>query len=856
MDAAASEAVGGHLVGRFVTTSHPIRTEPEGTDVASGSESRTRRWLPDLLGIAWVVVAAIVVMVPALAHGWSLGPFDQLDRLGLSQHFGSGPAPAPHSPQTSDLIREIIPWTTLAWTQVHHGFLPLWNPYSALGAPLAFNWQSAAFSLPSLIGYLVPVRLDFTVQVILTLLIGGTGMYVLARVMRLGVIGAAMAATAFELSGSFMAVLGWPIASVMSWSGWLFVCTILVIRGRHRRRNVALFALVLALAVYAGEPDTLAVLIVALVVFVVVVLGTRARRFAVKEAVWRPVLDIASARSRDWAWPPRSSSPRPADRRLDPGDGASPRLSPVRDPAFDLPDVQRIGAGQQWIRGRGGVRQPVRCPRPGLHRHGCLSRSDRRRARGHGRGHPPSPAGGPRLRRRGRPHGVLRLRPPACLPAQRSSRARGDPVGPLPPGPRVRPGHPGRRGPGRPRCVRRTAGRCAIGWVPDSAPWPSYSLVIWAFGRGQLPPVEATIRAKSFIWPAAEVGVGLAVFGFLVVMGRRHRDRATGNPLLARSEPDRGSGPSDQLDGIPRRPGCAVVVLRHGLPGPHPEGDGPAEGGRLVDRRVREFVLPDAPDTRHPARREHRLRGPRAGHLRSADARSTCSPSWDLSAGKYPSANGPSYAVPVSLFCPAVKTLTEARLFGVGFVLEQGHRKGPPGSVFVKKLGDESLFRIPGAAVATLTPLGAGGSLPPTKSPGTAVPVTYPSASSWKLTTRAGTPQVLRLRLTDVPGWHASIDGKPLKLLRFNGAMFEAKVPAGQHTVELHYWPDTFTLGIVVAVGTAVRPPHRPRVRGSPVPAIPETDDGAARSAGRADPPRPSARGRTRGVGSRPHHVW
>ena len=63
-----------------------------------------------------VVVAAIVVMVPALAHGWSLGPFDQLNRLGLSQHFGLRHAhpPAPHNSQTSDLIREIIPWTTLA----------------------------------------------------------------------------------------------------------------------------------------------------------------------------------------------------------------------------------------------------------------------------------------------------------------------------------------------------------------------------------------------------------------------------------------------------------------------------------------------------------------------------------------------------------------------------------------------------------------------------------------------------------------------------------------------------------------------------------------------------------------------
>ena len=124
----------------------------------SEPEVHPRRWLPDLLGVAWVIVAAGAVMAPALWHGWSLGPFDQLSQLGLTQHS----QPIPHNSQVFDLIREIIPWTTLSWTQVHQGILPLWNPYSALGAPLAFNWQSATFSLPALVGYLVPVRLDYT----------------------------------------------------------------------------------------------------------------------------------------------------------------------------------------------------------------------------------------------------------------------------------------------------------------------------------------------------------------------------------------------------------------------------------------------------------------------------------------------------------------------------------------------------------------------------------------------------------------------------------------------------------------------------------------------------------------------
>lgn len=46
-------------------------------------------------------------------------------------------------------------------------------------------------------------------------------------------------------------------------------------------------------------------------------------------------------------------------------------------------------------------------------------------------------------------------------------------------------------------------------------------LAVWLFGRGHLSPIDAPIRERSFIWPALEVVVGLVVFGFLVVMGRR-----------------------------------------------------------------------------------------------------------------------------------------------------------------------------------------------------------------------------------------------------------------------------------------------------------------------------------------------
>ena len=45
-------------------------------------------------------------------------------------------------------------------------------------------------------------------------------------------------------------------------------------------------------------------------------------------------------------------------------------------------------------------------------------------------------------------------------------------------------------------------------------------VAIWIFGRGQLPRVEAGIRARSFVWPAVDTLVGLFVVGALVI---RHR---------------------------------------------------------------------------------------------------------------------------------------------------------------------------------------------------------------------------------------------------------------------------------------------------------------------------------------------
>jgi uncharacterized membrane protein YfhO len=57
----------------------------------------------------------------------------------------------------------------------------------------------------------------------------------------------------------------------------------------------------------------------------------------------------------------------------------------------------------------------------------------------------------------------------------------------------------------------------------------------------------------------------------------------------------------------------------------------------------------------------------------------------------------------------------------------------------------------------------------------------------------------LRLHVSDVPGWHATLDGHPLALEPVAGFMFQARIPPGRHVIELWYWPPAFTLGLVIA---------------------------------------------------------
>ena len=724
----------------------------------------------------------VAALAPALAHGASLGPFDIL------ASFSHQPGVVIHNPQTVDQILEMIPWTNQAWVQVHQGHLPLWNPDSVLGMPLAFNWQSAPFGVPALLGYLAPARLAYTVGVLVTVAIGGTGAYFLGRVLRLSVMASLMAGIVFELSGPFFSTLGWPISAVMSWAGWLFALAILIVRGGHRLRNIVLLAVVVACSIYAGQPDTLIVLILFFVVFIGMVLATTAVAAKTWRTAIRPLLDLVVGCAAGAALGAPLILPglqlTGLSVRLDTISNRALRPSDITHLAFQSFDGTPI-SGSVFFGDIGYVPTTVYLGVIVL----VLA------------------VVAVALRRRLREVIALAVVSVAAIAAVFVPPVTAI-LNALPHGTRVQWARSTLvlalalavlAGMGLDLLARSWRDRTFRRWAGGGfAVCGVLILGLWAFGRGHLPPAEAAIRTRSFIWPATETVVGLAVMALIAL-------------TLSRWRPGHSTAPSVNTgrwaSGVLLLVETAFLVsvgapLWSSSPTFFPHSKEEVALRRAVGSSLVGFGAHTSPSSFGVTPNANIAYGIRELAVYDPLVPHAYFQAWKKISGV--SAHKTSVGPP-SIFFPWITTAQEARRFGVAFVLELPGQSGPTGAVFDRFLGsphriDAELYRIPDAATATLIPLVGHETRAPSAAIGRAVPVTHPDPASWKLVTTNASPAVLRLRLTDVPGWHASIDGKALTLRRFAGVMLETDLPAGTHTIELRYWPASFTIGLVLAL--------------------------------------------------------
>ena len=156
----------------------------------------------------------------------------------------------------------------------------------------------------------------------------------------------------------------------------------------------------------------------------------------------------------------------------------------------------------------------------------------------------------------------------------------------------------------------------------------------------------------------------------------------------------------------------------------------------------------------------------------------------------------PLYGSLFGVFCPSVPSAAIAHHFGISYIVAGSGTPRPTGAKLVKRIGDEDLYHVRHSAAANAIALSTNGHHRPGA---TAVPVrvTYPDPTTWRMVLDSTKAHALQLHLTDVPGWHATIDGRSAPLEPWGGFMLRMHVPAGHHVVVLSYWPSAFTHGIV-----------------------------------------------------------
>jgi hypothetical protein len=743
--------------------------------IAQERVGRTRLPIGDLIGVACVVIAGVAVLIPALAHGRSLGPYDTFRYQGLLQRAGGGP----RSTVFSDQMTAIIPWQTLVWRQVHAGHLPLWTPFNGFGTPLAFNWQSAAFSLPTVVGYALPISVAYSASILVTILTAGLGAYVFCRVLPIGVIGAACAGITFELSGSLAGWLGYPHSSAASWLGWVFAAGLLVIRRPRSARSIAFLAVVTAMSVYAGQPEVTTFVILSFAIFAAVVTVPVAVRQRTWSRVWITLGDLALATAAGFALAaplllPGSLAARDAARNVKTV-GAT---LPIHDllysvlPQFDgLPFKGSIPFGQSFYVSETamyiGVVALV------LAVVACV------RARDHSEVTAllvlfalftatvfltPVARAAAALPFVGTSNWVRLLLPLSFVVAVLAG------VG---------------------ADALASAARFRV-WTATLALFVGALLglaLMFAFGRGNLPGRLANIRRESFVWPVASALIAIVVVAVTILL---HRTTDKTTHAVARIG----------VIGLVATQAVFLIVM-----------GAPLRGSSATFYPTTQAVT-DLRDTVGDARIAYVDGGCGSGAVAP-----NINAVFDLRvlAAYDPMLASATWTAPLTgsrvslwqrkyfLFCPNINSTDVARLYGVRYLVGTVYSPPPKGAIFRTRINSVRVYEVPGAALATAVPVATADSPdPPLFANGTPLKVEQPNPADWRIRVSQTTPARVRLRIADVPGMHAEVDGKTMPIRRFANTMVEIDVPAGRHDLHVYYWPTSFTAGILLASITAL----------------------------------------------------
>jgi hypothetical protein len=212
-----------------------------------------RRSVRLLIVIAGIVLTQFILYGPSLLGLKILLP---LDILALPGHY------LPRTPEVrqivpedslrSDLVLQMEPMRRYYAAELRAGRFPTWTPYQFAGAPTATIPKFSPFMfLEALVAS--PVILAW--EQLLYSLISGVGAYLLGRrILRVGFWPAAIVAWCYPLTGFFVLWQGFKMAPVVVWLPWLLLAVDRLVRGTARFALVEV-SLFTALTLLGGGLD-------------------------------------------------------------------------------------------------------------------------------------------------------------------------------------------------------------------------------------------------------------------------------------------------------------------------------------------------------------------------------------------------------------------------------------------------------------------------------------------------------------------------------------------------------------------------------------------------------------------------
>ena len=732
-----------------------------------------------LLVFVWLLAAALAYLGPALHRGGALGDYELLSVFGFGRLHG---VPL-HNLASSDQIQEMIPWTNLDWLQIHQGHLPLWNPYAGLGLPLAFNFQSAPFSLTTAVSYLFPLHLAYTVTVVDKLVLAGAGAVFLCRVIGVPLLPAALAGTIFELSGPFTAWSGWSHAGVYCWLGWILGAIVLVVKGGRPVRDTALLALFVGLAVLGGHPESVLISLLSAGVFALVLLGAVFRRdeqhdtmrvvrragcllggvaggFTLAAPVWIPGAQVIAASSHSAS---KGYTALPHTNLVNLGVSTFYGLPVLPHTYFGSLNYyvadSYVGFGALAL---AAVAVACRWRRPGVTALGAV--------------------------------GLV------CALIVYSGTVA--------------------------RTLSKTAGTDLVLWDRALIPLALVIAVLAGVGLQALMdrvvdrPARITFAAAATVCSLVVVALAVATAVSRISHGSVGRSERLHSLIV----------PGVQVGGGLLAAGLLLMPRITRLHSSRRDWQTAAAAVLIVGCEVG-FLLTATPDlwsssrvgfATTPAERAYQavVGADRVGFVRCpsigqqpdlgilAEANSAYGvqelAAYDPVVPKawfqsYAAAAGHPTELAVNNFCASVTSASLAREFGVTYVLVPPGSPPPDGTQLVTLIDTVGVWRVPGAGIFT-----EGRESDPPGAAETVVPFRSDAAGHLAMSVEAAEPAVLHIHISDLPGWRATVDGRPVAVKRWDQAMMEIAVGPGRHQIGLTYRPAAWIFGLWIALATVV----------------------------------------------------